>query len=114
MLDFACKKFDIRDVVRCSLSLSKAECRLLQFLLYEQEPMTTSAIAEAMEVDRTTVQKAIKSLVDKNVVIRLQQNLDKGGYIFRYSVKDKEVLKNRIKDIVTKWYQKVLHELDRW
>ena len=114
MIDFACKKFSINEVIQCSLGLSKAECRLFQFLLYEDEDLTAQQIAERMKIDRTTVQKAIKNLVENDIVLRLQENLDKGGYIFRYRIRDKDVIRKRIKDIVSNWYRTVLTELERW
>ncbi|MGM5488797.1 MAG: helix-turn-helix domain-containing protein [Nanobdellota archaeon] len=114
MLDFACKKFDMQDVIRCSLGLTKAECRLLNYLLGEPEPLTTAEIAKNLDIDRTTVQKSIKTLVDKNVVKRLQENLDKGGYIFRYVIHDKEVIRTRIKRTITAWYENVMAGLEKW
>ncbi|MFO7711005.1 MAG: helix-turn-helix domain-containing protein [Candidatus Woesearchaeota archaeon] len=114
MLNFACKTFDMQDIIRCSLGLSKSECRLLNFLLGEHEALTTSEIAKRLDIDRTTVQKSIKALVEKDVVKRLQENLDKGGYIFRYIIKDKDIIRNKIKRNVSFWYENVMAGLEKW
>lgn len=114
MLNFACKKFKITDVIQCSLGLTKSECKLFRFLLYEDHPLTAQELAKKFEVDRTTIQKSIKNLVEKGIVKRLQENLSKGGYIYRYEIKEKTVIKNHIKEIVTNWYNNVIHELDKW
>jgi len=60
-----------------------------------------------MKLERTTVQKAIKSLIEKDLVLRKQENLEKGGYMFFYKIKKKEELKYKLKKIVTDWHKKV-------
>jgi len=114
MIDFACKKFDINEIIKCSLGLSRADYKLFNFLLGSGEELTTSDISEKIGLDRTTVQKSVKSLVGKGVVVRLQENLDKGGYMFRYRIKDKELLKKQIISILTSWSAKAEEEIRRW
>ena len=67
-----------------------------------------------MSLDRTTVQKAIKQLAEKNLVKRLQINLDKGGYMFYYEIKNKTEIKQRMLDIVNKWHDGVQKEIKKW
>lgn len=114
MLKFACKKFNMSEIIQCSLGISKAECRLFEFLLYEEGNFTAQEIAKKMKLDRTTVQKSIKTLVKNDIVVRKQKNLDKGGYIFSYEIKDKNVLRNKIKNIVSEWSTRVLEKIDKW
>jgi predicted transcriptional regulator len=53
-----------------------------------------------MRSDRTTAQKALKTLVDSKLVSREQRNLERGGYIYLYKVLDREEIKRKmIKDI---------------
>jgi predicted transcriptional regulator len=114
MITFACKKIQIEDLVRCSFELSKTEYSVLLFLLQEKENYSVIEIAEKMNFERTTVQKAIKLLLEKNLVKRLQNNLDRGGYQYIYEIDDKPVLKNKMKSIVDKWHEKVHGEIDNW
>jgi len=103
MLTFACKKIEIRDIVMCSFELNKTEYRTLFFLLNDDGKFTVSKMAEKMKLNRTTVQKTIKKLVDKKLINKIQLNLDKGGYEFYYNINDKEELKEEIKKILNKW-----------
>ena len=75
---------------------------------------TSIQIAERMGLDRTTVQKALKGLLDKNLARRAQNNLPGGGYVFLYKIEDKESLKSRLKDIIYGWYKSVEREIEGW
>ena len=76
--------------------------------------MVASEIAGLIGLDRTTVQKSIKRLTEKELVLRTQKNLAKGGYIFTYSIKNKQVIKERMSEIVKKWHDNVQTEINRW
>lgn len=114
MIDFACKSFNVNEVIMCSLGLSRADFRLLDFLLMEEKPLTASQISKKLNLDRTTVQKSIKRLVEKGVVARHQTNLKRGGYIFNYMLIEKEILKKRILGILNAWSEKAGDEIRRW
>ncbi len=114
MISFACRDINFKDLIMCSFELNKTEYNVFMFLISHREDFTTTQIADELGLDRTTVQKAIKSLTDKNLVFRTQQNLEKGGYIFIYSIKDKEDVKKRMLSIVENWYDKVIKEIKSW
>ena len=114
MIDFACKKFGIDEVIRCSFGLSKSDYKLFTFLLAQDDEMTANEISDAIGLDRTTVQKAIKKLASRQVVIRMQLNLERGGYLYRYRIKDKELLKKNIVTIIQLWAQKAQEEIGNW
>ena len=79
-----------------------------------QEELKVEEIAQGMNLERSTVQKAIKNLTQKNIVLRKQENLDKGGYVFRYEIKDKNQLKVMIVESVDQWHKNVLEEIKKW
>ena len=114
MIDFACKKFDMSEIIRCSLGLTRSDYKLFSFLLYQPNEMTTKEISSKIGLDRTTIQKSIKVLVEKDVAIRLQENLQKGGYIFKYKIKEKEILKKNMEKILKTWSDNALVEIKRW
>lgn len=93
--------------------MNKTEFNVMMYML-GQEELRVDEIAKDMGLERSTVQKAIKNLVGKNVVLRKQENLDKGGYLFRYLIKDKEVIKNMILDNVDSWHRNVVQEVKSW
>lgn len=112
MITFACKSINKEDLLRCSFGLNKTEYNVMIFLLDDDNYMTTFDIAKKMKLERTTVQKAIKNLVEKNIVSRKQENLDKGGYIFFYKIHKKEEIKYMLKKIVNDWHRKVEKFID--
>ncbi|RME53421.1 MarR family transcriptional regulator [Candidatus Woesearchaeota archaeon] len=104
MIDFACKRFSLDEVIKCSLGLTKAEFAILKhFIKQSQERFSTKELAEALAIDQSTVQRAVKKLHEKNVLDRYQINLDGGGYLFTYQLKGKAHLRRIIKNIIQGW-----------
>lgn len=115
MIDFACKEFYLDDIIKCSLGITKAEFKLVKMLLSsDKEWFTTQEIAKELKLDLSTVQRCVKNLHQKDIIIRRQENLDMGGYLFRYQLKEREELRKRIKDTISRWVSRVNDELDRW
>lgn len=113
-VSFACKTIDLQDILRCSFNLNKTEYNLLLFLMKQSESLCASSIGEMVSKDRTTIQKAIKHLLDSDLVHKHQVNLDQGGYIFVYKIKDKEYLRTRILEVVNSWHNSVVNEVKNW
>ncbi len=114
MISFACQDIEFKDLLRCSFQLNKTEYNVMMFLLKTDKQFTATKLAEVMQLDRTTVQKAIKKLAEKELVIRKQENLDKGGYLFHYKIFNKEEIKQRMKNIVERWHDAVVEEIKKW
>ncbi len=114
MINFACKKFDMNEVFRCSLNLTKTEYALLLFLIKNPKYMSSRTIAETLNLDLTTAQRAMKKLFLLNVVDRMQENLENGGYIFRYKIKGNEVIQKKIEEIIDNWTKNIKRELYNW
>jgi len=103
MVTFSCKKISKEDLVKCSLALNKTEYNLLMFLLKKDQSFTAIQISELMNLDRTTIQKAISSLVEKKLVKRKQKNISGGGYTFLYLIENKQEIKNKMREVIRKW-----------
>lgn len=114
MIDFACKKFDINEIIKCSLGLTKSELKILQFFIRGKRKATAEDVSQEMKLDLSTVQRALKKLHDKKVIIRRQKNLDNGGYVFCYSVSDKKEISDQIIKTVKTWSGRVEEELAKW
>jgi len=95
LITFSCKKISKEDLIKCSLALNKTEYNLLMFLLKKDKSLTAIQISEFMNLDRTTIQKAISNLVEKGLVKRKQKNISGGGYTFLYLIEDKKEIKNK-------------------
>ena len=111
-MDITCGKLDIEDVIACSLSLKKSEYKIFEILLRSKENLTIQQIAGKLKLDRTTVQKILKTLTGKGLIHRFQQNLENGGYIYNYNIKEKPAVKKHIKDALKAWYENSVRQID--
>ncbi len=115
MIDFACKTFDLDEIIKCSLGLTRAEYRLFSFMIKNNtEWMSTSELSKRTGLSLSTMQRCMKTLHEKNVVERHQENLGGGGYNYIYRAKDKEHIKKVIRGIIMNWSSKVGRELNEW
>lgn len=114
MIDFACKKFDIEEVVKCSLGLSKSEFRLLNFFIENAKEFTTQELAKSLKLDKSTIQRSVKKLHEKNLVTRGQINQSIGGYLFTYRIKDKNKIRKIILDTVEEWVEVFRKKISNW
>ncbi len=113
IFSFACKGIKKEELVKCSFRLNKTEFNLLMFLLGEKRDLTVSEAARKMGLKRTTIQKAIKTLLERKLAKRFQYNLPRGSYVFRYKVKNKQEIKEEMKQTVREWAQAVETEIER-
>ncbi|MGV8150981.1 MAG: helix-turn-helix domain-containing protein [Candidatus Woesearchaeota archaeon] len=111
-MDITCGKLDIEDVIACSLSLKKSEYKIFELLLRTKTDISIQQISEKLELDRTTIQKILKTLSEKGLIHRLQQNLENGGYIYNYTIKDKLRVKKHIKESLKNWYEHSIKQID--
>lgn len=111
MIDFACKKFDIKDIICCSLGLNKSEYNILDSI--KNNNYTSKELSKKLNLDLTTVQRALKKLFNKKLLIRNQKNLST-GYQYYYSINDKKNIKKIISSIIEDWSNKSLKEIENW
>jgi len=113
MIDFACKEFSLDEVVKCGLGLTKADFRILKFLIENEDDwFTTENISKKTRFNLSTVQKTMKRLAEKDVVERKQNNIDGGGYFFIYKLRDKTYVRKVIMKTIKNWTRRVEKELD--
>ncbi len=113
MIDFACKKLDLNQVIRCSLGITKTEQELLNLLL-GKDWVTAGEVEKSLSISLATAQRSLKNLHEKELIERRQQNLDKGGYLFFYKAKDKEFIKSQLRSILKSWMDNVDDSLNAW
>lgn len=115
MVNFACKRFNLEEIVKCALSLTKAECKVFRYFFENPtENLTTEALAENLGLNLTTVQKAVKKLNENGIIIRYQQNLDHGGYVYTYEASPKKRIREILKNIINNWAENVGKAIDNW
>ncbi|MCB9362112.1 winged helix-turn-helix transcriptional regulator [Candidatus Woesearchaeota archaeon] len=115
MIDFACKQFQLDDVIKCSLTLSKADFKLLRYMMeHDEDYFTTHELSKELGLNLTTIQRSVKKLHEKEIIMRGQENLSGGGYLFKYTIADKREIRKIIGDIVMNWAKNVQKALEKW
>ena len=114
MIDFACKKFDLDEVIKCVLGLTKSEFHLLKFLSEHENKFTTEELSKKLRLDKSTIQRSIKKLHEKELVSRSQINQNVGGYIFLYKIKDKENIRKVVMETLNNWNATFKKNLSKW
>ena len=108
MIDFACKRFDLKEIIKCSLGLTRAEISLFYFFLENHNSyFNTEELSTKLKLDLSTIQKGVKKLNGRNIIIQQQQNLDGGGYLYYYKFNSKEEVKKVLKGIIKNWSKNV-------
>lgn len=114
MIDFACKRFKIEEIIKCGLGLTRADYEIFSHLVEIEKWCTTESIANKLSLNLSTVQKAVKKLHEKDILERMQKNLNNGGYIYNYRIKPKPYIRSLIMKIVDNWAKKVGESLKEW
>lgn len=114
MIDFACKRFDLDSVVKCGLGLTRAEFLVMKYFLGHKRECRTSGVSKELGLKLSTVQKAVRKLYGKEILVRHQKNLEGGGYVYTYECVSRDKVKQIIKDIVRNWGRRVEDEIDKW
>jgi predicted transcriptional regulator len=59
----------------------------MKYFLNETERwIDTDTLSKVLNLDISTIQHSVKKLHEKEILQRLQQNLDGGSYVFRYKI----------------------------
>ena len=115
MINFACNKFDLNEIIKCGLGLTKADFRIMQFLLkHKDEEFTTEKIAKKLSINLTTAQRAVKKLHEKEVLSRSQANLEGGGYIYIYQAKGKNAIRKVVRELIHSWAENAEEVVENW
>lgn len=115
MINFACTGFEIDEVVKCSLGLSKAEYKLFSFFIkHHEEDFSTEELSSRLKLEKSTIQRGVKKLHEKSLLFRSQLNQSVGGYLFKYRIKNKAEIKKNVYEILDKWNDKFKEELKKW
>lgn len=114
MIDFACKRFELTEVIKCGLGLTKSDWIILEFLMKNRKKVTSYELAESLNIDVSTAQRSLKRLSEKSLVIRSQTNLLSGGYYYSYEINNKNEIRKMILKVIHGWVGKVELELNKW
>ena len=102
---------EIKQLLKVLYNLSSSETEVLYYLCDEEAE--ASEIAEDIGKDRSTVQRYLSKLRTTGLVQR-ESIVEEGkrGRSYIYSVPDKEEMKEKIKERMTKWEDEKLDVLE--
>lgn len=113
MAKYLCKNFDLNSIVKCSFSLTEPELKVFLEII-KHENLTVNSLSKKLNRDRSTVQKIIIKLLQKNLITKKKSSLKQGGYIFYYSPVSKTAIKKQMLLNVEAWHSNVKKEIQKW
>ena len=78
------------------------------------ERFTTEDLAKKLELDKSTIQRAVKKMHEKDLLTRSQINQTVGGYIFLYKIKDKQNLRKIVLNTLEGWMDVFREKINKW
>ena len=95
---------EIRKILRCTFELTDLEVSIT--LMLPTEGMRVKEIQKILKKDRTTIQKSLKVLIDKELIFRESKCCVQGkrGRYFVYKSLEREEIRKRVLDSINKWY----------
>lgn len=114
MIDFACKQFSLKEIIKCGLGLTRAELQILEYMLNCEQYLSTSQLATKVKLDESTIQRAVKKLYEAKIVIRRQENFAGGGYQYIYAIASREEIAKKLLATIDTWRAKVKVAFDEW
>lgn len=93
---------DFDDLLACVFGITEPVADVYRYLL-EQPESTVTEIAQAMECDRSTVNRKLDTLREKNLVTRNRDLLSGGGITYRYTPAPIDETRERMHRTLDEW-----------
>ena len=90
------------DLMCCAYGLR--DCEITVYSKLMEKPQTVENLSTIICRDRSTTQRAVKKLLDKGLIERDRQHLEKGGYFYVYKAISSEDVKKQILTRLDNWY----------
>jgi predicted transcriptional regulator len=111
---------------KCILGLNDLESKIFSYLL-KNEKVSTTELTKFFNMDRSSIQRVLQNLFELNLIkresmslkrysiMKSNKELNNRGYLYVYSVREVEYIKNQLTKLLNKWYNSMLnyiHDLD--
>ncbi len=114
MIDFECKDFDLNSILKCSLGLTRAEFDVMNWFLKNRGSVSAEDLVEKTGLDLVTIQKALKKMNEKSILVRTKKSHSSRGYFYEYKLSSKEQIKKRVVETLENWRSRVVSEVEKW
>lgn len=99
------------ELMKCALGIKIIEIEAY-CVLNAVGACTVQDVALKLGRSRPTTQRLLQSLVEKGLAVREEELIGLGGYKYLYRAVSPEILKTRTKEMLDKWYKRMLIEVD--
>lgn len=111
--------FSSERLFKCILGLNRTESKVLGYILKNKD-VRTSEVAQALKMDRSSIQRAIQDLSALKLITRSSMSMKeyanvkglidakKQGYLYVYNAKDIDSIKLQLKKLLDRWYNSML------
>ena len=110
--------FSSERLFKCILGLNKTESKVLGYM-FKNIDVRASEIADALKMDRSSIQRALKDLSALNLIERnsnsmkdYSKDVKKQGYLYVYNAKNMDSIKLQLKKLLEKWYSSMLNYIE--
>ena len=98
------------DDLLCDFDLNHSEGNLLVYLYKDGDGVSQKTIKENLAVDKATISRSIRSLIDKNY-LKKERSLEDGRINLIYLTDKALKIKDEIREIYQKWFNKFLGDI---
>ncbi|MFX0142090.1 MAG: MarR family transcriptional regulator [Candidatus Hodarchaeota archaeon] len=115
--------FSSERLFKCILGLNRTESKVLGYILNNKD-VRTSEIADALKMDRSSIQRAVQGLSELKLIERSSMSMKdyinvkglkdakKQGYLYVYNAKNMDSIKIQFKKLLDKWYNSMLKYIE--
>lgn len=101
------------DVMTCVFDIQSHETRTYLSLL-DRPGSTVEELADALERDRSNVNRSLSTLLEAGLVERERRLLDSGGFVYQYTAVPLPEAKELLHDALDAWYETVHGVIDEF
>ncbi|MEF8807261.1 helix-turn-helix domain-containing protein [Natronomonas sp.] len=101
------------EVLRCVFGVQDHEARLYIELL-DAPDSTVAELANQVDRDRSNVNRALSTLLDKDLATRRRRLLDSGGHVYQYRATPPEDARELMHDTLDEWAAYVHERIDEF
>jgi len=102
---------DFREVLACVFDIQDHESRTYLVLL-DHPGSTVAELAEALDRDRSNVNRSLSTLLEKGLAERERRLLDPGGYVYQYTATPLPEAKRLLHEALDEWVAVVHDRID--
>ncbi|MBN1801873.1 MAG: hypothetical protein JW891_10225 [Candidatus Lokiarchaeota archaeon] len=116
--------FSSSRLFKCIMGLNQTESKVLAYII-NNEDASTIELTEKLELDRSSIQRALQSLSNLNIIKRDLLSMKdfaekkkliaskKKGYVYVYNARDVDLIKKQLKSLLEKWFRSMLNYIDK-